>query len=134
MKTNELNALIKIAQGIQISEPVRISQEEADRIWQEDEAKRLKELDDAKFDGEVRRARLAKEYAKKHPFSSNPYTPSILDPIDHALDGVSSAVGRGAMKAFDAAAGAVKGFGRWFKSTLDKPEEIQPGQPRFLGR
>lgn len=134
MKTDELNALIKIAQGIYFSEPVRVSDEEAERIWQENEAKRRKELDDAKFNYEVRRARLAKEYAKNHPFSPNPYTPSILDPIDRAIKGVSSAVGHGAMKAFDAAAGAVKGFGKWFKGTLDRPDATQPGQPRFLGR
>jgi hypothetical protein len=134
MKTDELDALIKISQEIQISEPVRVSQEEAERIWRENEAKRRKEIDDAKFNDGVRRARLAKEYAKKHPFSYNPYAPSILAPIDRALDGVSSAVGRGAMKAFDAAAGAAKGFGKWFKGTLDKPDATQPGQPRFLGR
>lgn len=134
MKTAELNALIKIAQGIYFSEPVRVSDEEAERIWQENEAKRRKELEDAKFNDAVNRARLAKEYAKKNPFSYNPYEPSILAPIDRAIEGVSSAVGRGAMKAFDAAAGAVKGFGKWFKGTLDKPDATQPGQPRFLGR
>jgi len=134
MKTDALYALIKTAQGIYFSEPVRVSDEEAERIWQENEAKRRKELDDAKFNDAVRRARLAKEYAKNHPFSYNPYTPSILDPIDRAIKGVSSAVGHGATKAFDAAAGAAKGFGKWFKSTLDKPDATQPSQPRFLGR
>lgn len=134
MKTDALDALIKIAQEIYFSEPVRVSEEEAERIWQENEAKRRKELDDAKFNYEVRRARLAKEYAKKHPYSYNPYAPSILAPIDNAINGVSSAVGRGAMKAFDAAAGAVKGFGKWFKGTLDRPDAAQPEQPRFLGR
>lgn len=134
MKTDELNALIKIAQGIYFSEPVRVSDEEAERIWQENEAKRRKELEDAKFNDAIRRARLAKEYAKNHPFSPNPYTPSILDPIDRAIKGVSSAVGRGAMKAFDASAGAFKRLGNWFKGTLDKPDAAQPAQPRFLGR
>lgn len=134
MKTDELNALIKIAQGIYFSEPVRVSPEDAERIHREDEAKRRKELEDRKFNLEVRRAGLAKEYAKKHPFSYNPYTPSILDPIDRAVDGVSSAVGHGAMKAFDATAGAFKRLGNWFKGTLDKPDATQPSQPRFLGR
>ena len=134
MKTDALDALIKIAQGIYFSEPVRVSDEEAERIWQENEAKRRKELDDAKFNDMVRRARLAKEYAKNHPYSYNPYAPSILAPIDNAINGVSSAVGRGAMKAFDAAAGAAKWLGRWFKGTLDKPDATQPEQPRFLGR
>ena len=134
MKTFALNSLIKISQEIQISKPMPLTPEEAERVYKARE-KALQE-ENARLEEQAWRRRMKAERGRDYSiWEYDPNNPPLVDTImTNLVDGVSKAVSTGAKKAWNATAGFRNRFGNWFNSTLDKPDALQPGQPRFLGR
>lgn len=134
MKTDALNGLIKISQQIQISEPRPLTPEEAERVYKARE-KALQE-EHARLEEQAWRRKMKAARDRDYAFwEYDPNNPPMVDTImTNLVDGVSKAVNTGASKVWNATSGFRNRLGNWFKSTLDKPENIQPGQPRFLGR
>lgn len=132
MKTDALSDLIKVSQWI--SEPVLLTEEEAARVRKDMDQKSREEYA-RRQDAALRKKFKADLNRKYAPWEYNPNKPPLIDTImTQLVDNVGKAVSTGAKKTWNATAGFRNRFGNWFKSTLDKPENIPAGQPRFLGR
>lgn len=79
--------------------------------------------------GDSRHGMLGRKYTA--PNGRTYFDGDLINPI---MDNLFDAIRAGAGKTWKATEGFRTGFANWFKGTLDNPEEIKPGQPRFIGR